>query len=108
MAQIEKIESLKALINEDRLLSRIDYLEKQLAFHLSKVNNRQMSTDALQQVLIRATLRPRTSFEMQNFFSKQSAEDTLKQMLNTLRAEKFQAENEAKVFAAYLHLDLIN
>ncbi len=37
---------LKALINEDRLLSRIDYLEKQLAFHSSKAK----ATDLNQQV----------------------------------------------------------
>ncbi len=85
------------------MLSRIDYLEKQLAFQISKTNNRQ-TADPNQQVFVLLLQKYSTYQTSLNvclyIFStivKHLAEENLKQMLNTLRENKFEVENEAKV-----------
>lgn len=62
-----------ALIDEDRLLSRIDYLEKQLALFSSKFRQNNDSTSAT------------------------SMEDTMKQTINKLKEDIYEVENSAKL-----------
>ena len=72
-----------ALIDEDRLLSRIDYLEKQLALFSSKYrqNNDTLSSS-----------------------SATSIEDTMKQTINKLKEDIYEVENSAKVYSSNLSL----
>jgi hypothetical protein len=79
-----------ALIDEDRLLSRIDYLEKQLALFSSKFRQNNDSSSSSS--------------------SATSMEDTMKQTINKLKEDIYEVENSAKVKSSllpYLPLHLL-